>query len=124
MLPQYFTVCVSVPPLRDNVDVTAIFYCMCFSAPTSRQCRCYRNILLYVFQCPHFATMDGTQNVRVVFRQYASLFFVLGVTPEDNVMSHFAFIHNLVETFNSYFRSLFPCITSGITSCITSIFIP
>ena len=47
---------------------------------------------------------DGRAPVRVVFRQYASLFFVLGVSPEDNVMAHFAFIHNLVETLNSYFR--------------------
>ena len=56
------------------------------------------------FQCPHFLMMDGTEEVRIIFRQYASLFFVLGVSPDDNVMAHFAFIHNLVETLNSYFR--------------------
>ena len=48
--------------------------------------------------------MDGSEEVRIIFRQYASLFFVLGVSPDDNVMAHFAFIHNLVETLNSYFR--------------------
>ena len=55
-------------------------------------------------QCPHFMTIDGGQEVRIIFRQYASLFFVLGVSPDDNVMAYFAFIHNLVETLNSYFR--------------------
>jgi len=50
--------------------------------------------------------MDGSEEVRIIFRQYASLFFVLGVSPDDNVMAHFAFIHNLVETLNSYFSNV------------------
>eukprot|EP00116_Pleurobrachia_bachei_P014021 sb/3474283/ len=55
-------------------------------------------------QCCHFVLKD--HKVRIVFRQYASLFFILGISEGDNIMAYFAFIHNLVETLNSYFSNV------------------
>ena len=40
------------------------------------------------------------------FRQYASLYFIIGISSDDNPMSYFAFIHNLVETLNAYFNNV------------------
>ncbi|KAJ4462087.1 Adaptor protein complex 4 (AP-4) [Paratrimastix pyriformis] len=43
---------------------------------------------------------------RVIYRRYASLFFVVGADEGDNELSILEFIHNLVETFDKYFDSV------------------
>lgn len=45
---------------------------------------------------------------RVMYRRYASLFFILGVDLEDdtNELSMLELIHNLVETMDKYFENV------------------
>ena len=44
---------------------------------------------------------------KVVYRRYASLFFIVGVEGEDeNELSILEFIHALVETLDKYFESV------------------
>lgn len=43
----------------------------------------------------------------MVYRRYASLFFVVGVDgDEENELSILEFIHSLVETMDKYFESV------------------
>jgi AP-4 complex subunit sigma-1 len=45
--------------------------------------------------------------VRVVYRRYASLYFIVGVNIEGcNELSVLEFIHNLVETMDKYFENI------------------
>ena len=44
--------------------------------------------------------------VRVVYRRYASLYFILGVDMDCNELSVLEFIHNLVETMDKYFENI------------------
>jgi len=47
------------------------------------------------------------QNWKIIYRRYASLFFIIGVDLEEqNEMSYFEFIHIIVETFDKYFESV------------------
>lgn len=39
----------------------------------------------------------------MVFRKYASLFFILSVDPEENELSILEIIHLIVETMTEYF---------------------
>jgi hypothetical protein len=44
---------------------------------------------------------------KVVYRRYASLFFVVAVdSDEENELSLLEFIHSLVETMDKYFESV------------------
>ena len=45
---------------------------------------------------------------RVIYRRYASLFFIVGVTNDDtdNELGILEFIHALVETMDKYFESV------------------
>lgn len=44
---------------------------------------------------------------KVVYRRYASLFFVVAVdSDDDNELSLLEFIHSLVETMDKYFESV------------------
>ena len=55
------------------------------------------------FQCS-FIEYRG---YKVVYRRYASLFFVVAVDGEDeNELSVLEFIHSLVETMDKYFESV------------------
>uniref|UniRef100_A0A7S1KMP6 AP complex subunit sigma n=1 Tax=Percolomonas cosmopolitus TaxID=63605 RepID=A0A7S1KMP6_9EUKA len=53
-------------------------------------------------QCA-FLSYDG---MKVIYRRYASLFFIVGVTPDENELSILEFIHCLVETFDQYFENV------------------
>ena len=55
------------------------------------------------FQCS-FVEYRG---YKVVYRRYASLFFIVGVEGEDeNELSILEFIHALVETLDRYFENV------------------
>eukprot|EP00698_Gefionella_okellyi_P011182 TRINITY_DN2936_c0_g1_i1.p1 TRINITY_DN2936_c0_g1~~TRINITY_DN2936_c0_g1_i1.p1 ORF type:complete len:143 (+),score=23.83 TRINITY_DN2936_c0_g1_i1:204-632(+) len=43
---------------------------------------------------------------KVVFRRYASLYFIVGVDEDENELAIFEFIHNIVETFDRYFENV------------------
>lgn len=43
---------------------------------------------------------------KVVYRRYASLFFIVGVAPDINELAILELIHSLVETLDSYFSSV------------------
>lgn len=46
------------------------------------------------------------QNYKIVYRRYASLFFIVGVDLTENELAILEFIHALVETFDSYFKNV------------------
>ena len=43
---------------------------------------------------------------RVVYRRYASLFFIVGVDKEENELAALEWIHCLVETFDRFFGNV------------------
>ena len=48
------------------------------------------------------------RNYRVIYRRYASLFFIVGVdNDEENELAILEFIHALVETLDKYFDIIF-----------------
>ena len=49
---------------------------------------------------------------KIVYRRYASLFFIVGLMAEgrpDNELSVLEFIHTLVETLDQYFENVVSC---------------
>lgn len=46
------------------------------------------------------------QNYKIVYRRYASLFFIVGVDLNENELGILEFIHSLVETFDTYFKNV------------------
>ena len=47
------------------------------------------------------------RNYRVIYRRYASLFFIVGVdSDEENELAILEFIHALVETLDKYFENV------------------
>ncbi|KAK9102265.1 hypothetical protein Sjap_019519 [Stephania japonica] len=46
------------------------------------------------------------RNYKVVYRRYASLFFLVGVDNEENELAILEFIHLLVETLDRYFGNV------------------
>jgi len=62
-----------------------------------------RCLLRTEFQCS-FLEYRG---YKVIYRRYASLFFVVGVDgDEENELAILEFIHSLVETMDKYFESV------------------
>lgn len=53
-------------------------------------------------QCSFFECRD----LKIVYRRYASLFFIFGVDHTENEMAILEFIHNMVETMDRYFESV------------------
>lgn len=53
-------------------------------------------------QCPFFEF----KNFKVVYKRYASLFFIIGVDSDENELAILEFIHNLVETLDRYFSNV------------------
>ena len=45
---------------------------------------------------------------KVIYRRYASLYFIVGIDIEDDVneLSFLEFIHNMVETLDKYFENV------------------
>ena len=56
------------------------------------------------FQCSFLDHKD----YKVIYRRYASLFFIIGVdiTDDCNELSYLEFIHTLVETLDKYFENV------------------
>eukprot|EP00761_Pharyngomonas_kirbyi_P014076 gb/GECH01014106.1/.p1 GENE.gb/GECH01014106.1/~~gb/GECH01014106.1/.p1 ORF type:complete len:144 (+),score=29.10 gb/GECH01014106.1/:1-432(+) len=46
------------------------------------------------------------QKYKLIYRRYASLFFIIGVDDDENELAIHEFIHNIVETFDRYFESV------------------
>ncbi|EGR32628.1 hypothetical protein IMG5_076580 [Ichthyophthirius multifiliis] len=47
------------------------------------------------------------RNYKVIYRRYASLYFIVGVDiEEENELAYFEFIHTLVETLDKYFENV------------------
>lgn len=47
------------------------------------------------------------QKWKIIYRKYASLYFIIGTDmDDDSEQGYFAFIHNVVETFDKYFESV------------------
>ena len=46
------------------------------------------------------------KGVKIVFRKYATLYFIVGVDDDENELAVLEFIHNLVETFDKYFNKV------------------
>jgi len=59
-------------------------------------------ISCYPMQCSFFDYKDH----KVVFRRYASLYFIVGVEPDTNELSVLEFIHSFVETLDLYFGNV------------------
>ena len=44
---------------------------------------------------------------KIIYKRYASLYFIVGIDLEDeNEISFLEFIHNLVETLDTYFKNV------------------
>ena len=50
----------------------------------------------------------------VLYRRYASLYFIFGVDEDENELSILEFIHNLVETLDKYFINVVRVYFDGI----------
>ena len=46
------------------------------------------------------------RNYKCIYRRYASLFFIVGVTGEHNELAILEFIHNLVECLDRYYENV------------------
>lgn len=47
-----------------------------------------------------------TAESKIVYRRYASLFFVMGISPEDNELITLEIIHRFVEVLDRYFGNV------------------
>merc|ERR1711916_323024 len=46
------------------------------------------------------------QDYKIIYRRYASLFFIVATDPEANELAILEFIHLLVETLDKFFRNV------------------
>ncbi|XP_065883634.1 AP-4 complex subunit sigma-1-like isoform X2 [Dysidea avara] len=46
------------------------------------------------------------KNYKVIYRRYASLYFIIAADNTENELSILEFIHNIVEAFDRYFESV------------------
>jgi len=46
------------------------------------------------------------RNYKVIYRRYASLFFLVGIDSDENELAILEFIHCLVETLDRYFSNV------------------
>eukprot|EP00771_Trimastix_marina_P000955 gnl/Trimastix_PCT/1993.p1 GENE.gnl/Trimastix_PCT/1993~~gnl/Trimastix_PCT/1993.p1 ORF type:complete len:144 (+),score=28.74 gnl/Trimastix_PCT/1993:51-482(+) len=53
-------------------------------------------------QCSFFPYRDW----KIIYRRYASLFFVCAADDDDNELAILEFLHNLVETMDRYFDNV------------------
>jgi len=44
--------------------------------------------------------------MKIVFRKYATLFFIVATDEEENELAILEFLHLVVETFDSYFENV------------------
>lgn len=82
--------------------------CQFFLSPTVKF---YFNLLQIIRRClcrsEYQCSFIEYRGYKVVYRRYASLFFVVAVDNDDeNELSLLEFIHSLVETMDKYFESV------------------
>ncbi|CAA2933339.1 AP-4 complex subunit sigma [Olea europaea subsp. europaea] len=65
-------------------------------------CDCLLILCIYVEQC----SFVEHRNYKIVYRRYASLFFLVGVDNEENELAILEFIHLLVETMDRHFGNV------------------
>eukprot|EP00729_Bicosta_minor_P004515 gene4515-5826_t len=46
------------------------------------------------------------RDIKLVYRRYASLYFIVGIDSTENELSILEFIHMIVETYDSYFEGV------------------
>ena len=46
------------------------------------------------------------RDIKVVYRRYASLFFIVGIDEQENELATLEFIHLIVETMDRYFENV------------------
>ncbi|XP_065062708.1 uncharacterized protein LOC135689416 [Rhopilema esculentum] len=46
------------------------------------------------------------KTIKIVYRRYASLFFIMGIDNGENELGILEFMHNMVETMDKYFDSV------------------
>ncbi|XP_030574140.1 AP-4 complex subunit sigma-1 isoform X5 [Archocentrus centrarchus] len=52
------------------------------------------------------------KDFKLVYRQYAALYIVVGITDSENELSIYELVHNFVEVLDKYFsRVLFDCLS-------------
>jgi hypothetical protein len=56
--------------------------------------------------CLSGASAEGGQDARIIYRRYASLFFVCGVDAADNELLTLEIIHRYVEVLDRYFGNV------------------
>ena len=56
-----------------------------------------------------FADLLCLTDTKVVYRRYASLFFVMGIGQSDNELVALEIIHRYVELLDKYFGNVGPC---------------
>ena len=54
----------------------------------------------------HECSFVQHRNYKVIYRRYASLFFLVGVSEEENELATLELIHSLVETLDKYFGNV------------------
>lgn len=52
------------------------------------------------------STKTHNKDNKVVYRRYASLFFVAGIAPDDNELTTLEIIHRFVEVLDRYFGNV------------------
>ena len=85
-------------PLRSYYDWHSIEERSALEAEIIRKC---------LSRTEHQCSFMDYRGMRVVYRRYASLFFIVGTDPEeDNELGMLEFIHALVETLDKYFENV------------------
>lgn len=54
--------------------------------------------------CPSYA--GGCVDMKIVYKRYASLFFITGIDEDDNELLTLEVIHRYVETLDRYFENV------------------
>ncbi|XP_065661586.1 AP-4 complex subunit sigma-1 isoform X3 [Hydra vulgaris] len=55
----------------------------------------------------HQCSFIEYHNFKVVYRRYASLFFLIGIDDQENELGIFEFIHNFVQVLDKYLQEKF-----------------
>ena len=71
------------------------------SLPQSRMCNFVEYKGTYIR-----STKTHKKDNKVVYRRYASLFFVAGIAPDDNELTTLEIIHRFVEVLDRYFGNV------------------
>lgn len=66
----------------------------------------YKGVLLLSFVYSMRAVSYGRADSKVVYRRYASLFFICGIGPSDNELVTLEIIHRYVEVLDRYFGNV------------------